>query len=266
MVEGNSLENCRAGNGTEGSNPSPSAKRIDSIWGLFCLCCTITLMQPGDIVGPAGSPPENKEQVEPTTSPTEIPQAPQSVAPPAQVQNNTETEQPASNWQYSAENTQDQTGEQAVHGTVSWTASEYIAHEKGGSWYILLAFAVIVGAALVYIITKEMISAVVIVIMGVAFGGFAVRKPQELNYVLDANGLTVGNKLYEYGQFKSFTVVEEGAIDSIMLMPLQRFMPPLSVYFDPADEEKITNALSAYLPYEDRKQDPVDRLMRKVRF
>ena len=26
MVEGNSLENCRAGNGTEGSNPSPSAK------------------------------------------------------------------------------------------------------------------------------------------------------------------------------------------------------------------------------------------------
>lgn len=223
-------------------------------------------MQPGDVVGPAGSPPENKEQVQPTTPPVEIPQAPQLDTQPTPVRAAVETQQPASKWQYSSENTQDQTGRPPVHESVSWTASEYIAHEKGGSWYIILAVAVIVGSALVYLITREMISAVVIVIMGVAFGGFAVRKPQELNYVLDASGLTVGPKLYEYEQFKSFTVVEEGAIDSIMLMPLQRFMPPLSVYFDPADEEKITNALSAYLPYEDRKQDAVDRLMRKVRF
>src|SRR6202008_702668 len=39
VVEGNSLENCRAGNGTEGSNPSPSArkKRVHDMWTLFLL-------------------------------------------------------------------------------------------------------------------------------------------------------------------------------------------------------------------------------------
>lgn len=31
VVEGNSLENCRAGNGTEGSNPSPSARNNELI-------------------------------------------------------------------------------------------------------------------------------------------------------------------------------------------------------------------------------------------
>ena len=102
--------------------------------------------------------------------------------------------------------------------------------------------------------------------MGAAFGAFAARKPQELKYRLDNSALHVGDRSYLYSQFKSFTVIEEGLIHSIMLMPLQRFMPPLSVYYAPEDEDKISEALSSYLPYEDRKQDFIDKLMRKVRF
>ncbi len=35
VVEGNGLENRRAGNGTEGSNPSPSAKHFKSTVGYY---------------------------------------------------------------------------------------------------------------------------------------------------------------------------------------------------------------------------------------
>jgi hypothetical protein len=223
-------------------------------------------MQPGDVVGPGGTTDKDVEKpAEETVAPPAIiaeAEAPKEVAeqPP---------QEPASNWQFSQDDQSQADVPSAPvsrHDPVTWTASEYIAHEKAGNWYVLLALAVFVLAAVVYFLTKEVVSTVVIIIMGLAFGTFAARKPQELTYVLDNTALTVGNKAYPYSQFKSFTVLEEGAIHSIMLMPLQRFMPPLSVYYDPKDENKIAEALSSYLPYEDRKQDAVDRLMRKVRF
>ncbi len=37
MVEGNSLENCRAGNGTEGSNPSLSAISVSALVEVLAL-------------------------------------------------------------------------------------------------------------------------------------------------------------------------------------------------------------------------------------
>jgi hypothetical protein len=43
-------------------------------------------------------------------------------------------------------------------------------------------------------------------------------------------------------------------------------MPPISAYFAPKDEERITKILGNYLPYEERKLDNVERLSRRLRF
>jgi hypothetical protein len=40
-------------------------------------------------------------------------------------------------------------------------------------------------------------------------------------------------------------VVPEGAFNSIVFMPLKRFAVPLSIYYDPKDEDKIIAVLSA---------------------
>jgi hypothetical protein len=49
-------------------------------------------------------------------------------------------------------------------------------------------------------------------------------------------------------------------------MPLKRFSPPISMYYDPKDELAITNALSRHLPFEPRDRDALDKLMHKIRF
>src|SRR5690606_8954315 len=186
---------------------------------------------------------------------------PQEASPPAPA----ETPEPASQWQFTGDEAEvSGPSAPAPQEPIRWTASEYVAHEKGVGWYILLGLAIVAFAAVVYVVTGELLSSVVIVVMGIAFGAFAARQPQELDYALDNTALHVGNRSYGYAQFKSFTIIDEGAIRSIMLMPLQRFMPPLNVYYAPEDEDKIATALSGYLPYEDRKQDVVDRFMRKV--
>ena len=63
-----------------------------------------------------------------------------------------------------------------------------------------------------------------------------------------------------------FLVIQEGGVESIWFTPLKRFMPMVSIYFDPEDGDKIADILSEFLPFENRELDPVDRLMHRIRF
>ncbi|MDB5184870.1 MAG: hypothetical protein JWN38_678 [Candidatus Saccharibacteria bacterium] len=151
-------------------------------------------------------------------------------------------------------------------GRVTWTASEYIAHQKNARWYINLGVAAVIIAAIVYVFTRDPTTTAVIIIAAIALGGYAARPPRELEYRLDEHGLTIDKKFFPYTNFKSFTVDEDVAFASIILMPLRRFAPSISIYFAPQDEEEIADLLSAVLPYEPHHQDPIDKLMRRIRF
>ena len=149
---------------------------------------------------------------------------------------------------------------------VQWTASEFIAHHKTSGWYLLLGGGAIALAAVVFLVTQDKISTAMVAVVAIIFGIFASRKPRELPYSVDNESLHIGDKSYPYATFRSFSVVQEEGVDSIRFMPLKRFMPILSIYFEPQDEQKIIDVLSQYLPVEERQLDAVDKLMHKIRF
>lgn len=150
---------------------------------------------------------------------------------------------------------------------VSWTASEFIAYQKDAGWYIKAFLALVVIAGLSYFITSgDIASVIIIVIVLGVFISFASRQPRTLTYEVTNKGLQVGEKLYAYNTLKSFAVIDEGNINSIDLIPLKRFMPAVSIYFDPKDETAIVQALGEFLPKEDRQQAPIDKFMHKIRF
>lgn len=150
--------------------------------------------------------------------------------------------------------------------SVSWEASEFIEHHHGAVWYATLAAATGVLAALILLLTsRDKLAAAIIVILGMIVGVFAGQKPRVVRYEITESGLRINDKLYGYGNFKSFSVMREGMLSSVNLFPLKRFMPPVSAFFEPNDEQKITSALGNYLPYEERKMDNIDRLSRRLR-
>jgi hypothetical protein len=149
--------------------------------------------------------------------------------------------------------------------TVTWTASEYIEHQRGVSWYTLLALATLGLAAAVYFLTKDYFATGTIVALGVIVGAFVGRKPRQVQFELSESGLRIGEKSYSYNLFKSFAVVREGNLISLNLTPIKRFMPPVSAYFDPKDEQKITNIIGEHLPYEERKPGAIDRLSLRLK-
>jgi hypothetical protein len=150
--------------------------------------------------------------------------------------------------------------------SISWTASEFVAHDKTSEWYMLLGLGTVAAAGLMYVLTKDFVSVGVIVLAAVIFGIYGAHKPRQLQYRVDPRGVTIGDKTYGYNEFRTFSVIPEGAFSSIVLMPLKRFAVAISIYYAPQDEEKIVELLSQQLPYEQRRRDAVDSLMRKVRF
>jgi hypothetical protein len=83
---------------------------------------------------------------------------------------------------------------------------------------------------------------------------------------LDDKGLTIGSKHYAYNEFRSFAILQEGALSSIVFMPLKRFATLTSIYYAPEDEQSIVDILADHLSLEEHHQDAVDKLMRRIRF
>lgn len=251
-------------------------------------------MEPGQLIvphdpeesKPAGDGPSQPEQsAVPDAAPSPAPASESSAAPaqppvepaaaltpvpapsPAAFEAPQPTEEPAASWQYR------QTGEDpsatpppTAQG-LQWTASEFIEHEKSFGWYGLVILGGVVAAALIYLLTKDKITTGITVFAVVAFTAFAAKsKPKVQEYALNPYGLQIGQKAYAFHDFKTFSVTEEGAIASIVFMPLKRFMPPLTIYVSPDIEPQVVDFLAAYLPFETHKTDAVDSLMRRIRF
>ena len=149
---------------------------------------------------------------------------------------------------------------------VEWSASEYIAHEKSAGWYLALFAGGGMAAVVVYVISRDILSSIVILLACAAISVYAGRKPSTNRYILSENGVQVEQKFYPYGGFRSFSVVEEGAINSIWLKPLKRFAPIVTMYFSPDDEQKIIDVLANFLPHEERELDAIDRFSKRIRF
>lgn len=241
--------------------------------------------KPGQVISPQTATPE--PPVVPTPSPARVSEAvsqsevpaPTDPTPPEVAPAPTPAAEPAtsSGWQFKNEGSN--TGNPVAaefelppepvptnSEELSWTAAEFIAHEKSAGWYGLLTLGTVIAATVVYLLTKDKLSTGTVVLAALALGAFAARKPKSQQYSVRPDGIQVGQKLYDFQDFKTFSVAEEGAVASVVFMPLKRFMPSLTIYLVPELEDQVVDFLSAYLPFEQHKTDAVDSLLRRIRF
>lgn len=148
----------------------------------------------------------------------------------------------------------------------SWSASEFIAHEKPKSWYFVLFLGSVVAAALIFLITREVFSVIMVLVLATALAVYAGVKPRVLSYAIYPEGFKVGNKLYPFVTFRSFSVMDDTRVPSIQLLPQKRFMVPISVYCNPSDIDAIADILGEFLPYEQKERDMIDKFSSRMRF
>jgi len=149
---------------------------------------------------------------------------------------------------------------------IEWSASEYVAHSKSIRWYIKLVAGGAMLVAVILLITRDIFASVAVFLAFLTLGAYAGRPPATKKYVLSEDGIAIDGTNFHYDSFKSFSVVEEGGIDSVWLKPLKRFSPMLVMYFSPEDESKIVDMIANFLPHEQRELDVIDKLSRHMRF
>lgn len=221
------------------------------------------LMQPGDTITPGGQPPvDQPDPVQPAIltpeSTTEVlPVAPQEPVVEARL---TDEQEPEPVFEQALQSSS------SSGASVSWTASEYIDHAKGPAWFAMVGIGIILLSVVVYFLLKDFVAPVLLALAGTTVAIFAGRKPQVIQYAIDDNGIHIGQRAYSYGDFKSFSLTEAGPLPAILLTPLKRFLPPITIFYDPNEEDKIVDALADYLPHEDKEPDLVDRFMGRIRF
>ncbi len=149
---------------------------------------------------------------------------------------------------------------------VSWTGSEYINNQKNSMWYLSLGGAIVLISGIIYFLSRDFISVGFIVIVGGLFAFMASRKPRQLQFTVDPQGIQVGQRYYPFSDYISFSLQRDGAISYISMLPLHRFKNELAIYCPPDQEEIIFQAISAQLPNSQRKETAVDKLARMIRF
>jgi hypothetical protein len=154
----------------------------------------------------------------------------------------------------------------AVQGVLEWQASEYVEHEKSAKWFIILAVVVVVFVALAVFLLKNYTFAVLIVVMAISVALWARRPAMEVQYKLESNGVWVGSKFFAIHDFRGFGVLKEGAIYAVVLLPIKRFSPGVTVYFPEELGEQIVDVLGTSLPMEEITPDWIDSITHKLNF
>lgn len=149
---------------------------------------------------------------------------------------------------------------------LAWQASEFIHHEKNGTWFLGLIAVSLVLVIIDVLLIKSWTFGALIIVMTIAALVVARRPPRMLNYVLSAQGISIDDKHFSFHDFRAFGIVQEGAFYSIRIIPNKRFMPMVSVYFPTEQGEKIVDVFGSALPMQTIELDPIDKLVEKIRF
>ncbi len=147
---------------------------------------------------------------------------------------------------------------------ITWEAEEYLVREKTTWWYVgLIAVGLVLSGISVWLQWWSFLAVVILSVVALLI--YAMRPPRVLRYSLSNKGISEDNKLYDYSEFKSFGIVQEGEHFAIALTPMKRFSPRMMVYFPQAQGEEIVDAFGERLPMEEVKLDLLDRLIKFLR-
>ncbi|MBQ1373427.1 hypothetical protein IIY66_01325 [Candidatus Saccharibacteria bacterium] len=148
--------------------------------------------------------------------------------------------------------------------SVSWEAAEYIKRTRNVWWYVGL-FVIGAGLCALSVYFKQWTFLALIIVCIFAILITSSRPPRKIHYTLDTSGLTEGDRLRKYDEFRAFGILKEDSHFSAILIPKKRFALSVKVYFPETNGEEIVDMLGARLPMEEVKLDFLDKIVNFLR-
>lgn len=133
--------------------------------------------------------------------------------------------------------------------TIEWSTPEYSHKERGNDWFWALGLITIVACGIA-IWLHNYVFAVFLLISGASLIMFTLRHPQEVTYVIETKGLSMGKDLYTWKSLKSFNVKnnEVDIYGKLLIETSKHFLPVYTIPFPKELEIEIKETLLKLIP------------------
>ena len=148
---------------------------------------------------------------------------------------------------------------------IAWNAPEGVRVQRGAVWYVFFAIVLAGLMALAILVFQNWTFAILLPIMAVALFVLSNNNPQTINYAISPKGIYIADTLHDFSEFRAFGLLHENDQHSILLLPVKRFSPGLTIYFSEAEGEKIVDMLGARLPMQEIKPDALEKFIRLIK-
>jgi len=148
--------------------------------------------------------------------------------------------------------------------SVSWQAEEYLVKNHNFLWYLGLII-ITAGLGTIAVLFQSWTFLALVILSAITIVISSLRPPRRINYTLDNDGLTEGERHHPYSDFRAFSILDENGHYFAVLIPKKRFGIQTKIYFPTDSGEAIVDALGMRLPMEQVKPDILDKIVNFLR-
>ncbi len=136
--------------------------------------------------------------------------------------------------------------------TISWTLPEYSHKERGNDWFWTIGVITVVASG-VAIWLHNYVFAIFLLISGCCLIMFTLRHPQNVTYIVETKGLSMGKDLYSWKEVKSFNIKnkDEDEYAKLLIETTKYFLP---IYTIPLPKEKVMEVKEILLKVSTRSE------------
>jgi len=136
--------------------------------------------------------------------------------------------------------------------TIEWSAPEYSHKDRSNDWFWTIGLISVIGCVFA-IWFHNYIFAIFILISGFCLIMFTVRPPQEVKFIIESKGLTMGRDSHPWKDIKSFNIKnnESDTYAKLLIETSKHFLP---IYTIPLPKEKANEAKEALLKVTKRSE------------
>jgi len=148
---------------------------------------------------------------------------------------------------------------------IAWKTYEYIPHERGINWNILMGTATL--SMVIYgIVTESITMAIVFLLLAGVYKLVHSEEPKIINVAISELGVKYGNEIILFNQIEAFWIVYNESIVQVHFLVKNRFPRDLTIYLSAQDPRVLRMFLLKHVPeYEGRSERRIDKFARIFR-
>lgn len=150
---------------------------------------------------------------------------------------------------------------------IDWTVPEYSHKERDNDWFWAIGLITLIMCGIA-IWLHNYIFSVFIFISGCCLILFTLRHPQDITYIIETKGLTMGKDLYPWKGIKSFNIknIETEPFSKLMIETSKYFLPIYTIPVPKDLEIHVKETLLLIIPRSEIDESKSMVFMEKLGF